>query len=77
MTGTPPLPVPSDFPPGTTFVIHEFDVPLASVPGHGWFNWFGGAPRPYDPAFLRPGHTWDAASFEEWVALVAASRPER
>src|SRR5687767_5133723 len=42
------LPESSDFPPGTEFLIKEFDVPLARVPGRGCFNWFGGEPRAYD-----------------------------
>jgi hypothetical protein len=33
------VPTREDFPPGTTFLIKEFDVPLARVPGQGWFNW--------------------------------------
>jgi hypothetical protein len=67
------LPKRSDFPPATEFVIKEFDVPLARVPAGGWFNWFGGAPQPYDPSFLRVDNNWPATSFEEWVGIVAAS----
>ena len=68
------LPKASDFPPGTKFVINEFDVPLAFVPGKGWFNWSGGVPRAYDPSFLKQGNHWDADSFEQWVGIVEASR---
>jgi hypothetical protein len=60
----------SDFPPGTRFVIKEFDVPLAYVPGKGWFNWFGGSPKPYDDTRLRVDNNWPAESFEEWVAVI-------
>ena len=67
------LPKSSDFPPGTQFVIKEFDVPLACVPGRGWFNWYGGQPRPYDVSFLRVDNNWPAESFEEWVGVVKAS----
>ena len=67
------LPKESDFPPGSEFVIKEFDVPLVQVPGRGWFNWFGGKPRPYDVTFLRVDNNWRAKSFEEWVGIVAAS----
>ena len=75
MSNNPQLPKSSDFPPGTEFVIKEFDVPLARVPGQGWFNWFGGAPRPYDPSYLRVGNNWPAESFEDWVRVVEASLP--
>ncbi len=67
------LPKASDFPPGTTFVIKELDVPLAFVPGKGWFNWFGGVPGPYDPSSLKPDNNRDADSFEEWIGIVQAS----
>ena len=73
MSDNPRLPKASDFPRGTEFVINEFHVPLASVPGKGWFNWFGGVPRAYDPSFLKQGNNWDADSFEEWVGIVEAS----
>lgn len=73
MSDNPRLPKASDFPPGTAFVINEFDVPLASVPGKGWFNWYGGVPRAYDPSSLKQGNSWDADSFEEWVGIVEAS----
>jgi hypothetical protein len=68
------LPTASDFPPGTEFVIKEFDVPLTWVPGQGWFNWFGGTPRPYEGR-LRVDNNWPAESFEEWVGIVEASLP--
>jgi len=71
------LPQSSDFPSGTEFVIKEFDVPLVCVPGRGWFNWFGGTPRPYDPKSLRVDNNWPAESFEEWVGVVEASMKGR
>jgi hypothetical protein len=67
------LPTASDFPPGTEFVIKEFDVPLVHVPGKGWFNWFGGVPCEYDPSALRADNNWPAESFEEWLRVVIAS----
>ena len=67
------LPRQSDFPPGTEFVSKEFDVPLVQIPASGWFNWFGGTPKPYDPRSLRVDNNWPATSFEEWVAVVAGS----
>lgn len=67
------LPKEADFPPGSEFVIKEFDVPLVQIPGRGWFNWFGGSPRPYDVSYLRVHNNWPAASFAEWVEVVAAS----
>jgi hypothetical protein len=67
------LPKESDFPAGSEFVIKEFDVPLVQIPGRGWFNWFGGSPRPYDVSYLRVDNNWPAASFAEWVGVVAAS----
>lgn len=75
-SGRPGLPRHSDFPPGTTFVILEFDVPLACIPDGGrcaWFNWHGGRPRPYDVTRLKVDNNWPAASFEEWTALIRAS----
>jgi hypothetical protein len=72
-SGKPGLPKASDFPPATRFVIKEFDVPLVQVPAEGWFNWYGGTPRPYDPSALRVDNNWPAESFEEWLAVVAAS----
>ena len=67
------LPKSSDFPAGTEFVVKEFDVPLARVPGQGWFNWFGGKPRPYDERSLRVDNNWPDESFEEWIRIVEAS----
>ena len=67
------LPKRSDFPPEAEFVIKEFDVPLVRLPDGGWFNWFGGTPRPYDASPLRVDNNWPAESFEEWVEIVAAS----
>ena len=71
------LPSASDFPPGTRFVIKEFDVPLVCVPGEGWLNWFGGSPRPYDINMLRVDNNWPADSFEEWVGVVEQSMSRR
>ena len=67
------LPKRSDFPREAEFVIKEFDVPLVRLPVAGWFNWFGGAAQPYNAASLRVDNNWPAASFEEWVGIVAAS----
>lgn len=73
MNEKPKLPQRSDFPPGTEFVIKEFDVPLVRLPVDGWFNWFGGTPQVYDSSSLRVDNCWAAESFEEWVGIVAAS----
>jgi hypothetical protein len=73
MTKDSLLPRASDFPRGTEFVIKEFDVPLVWVPGKGWFNWFGGTPRPYDESSLRVDNNWPAESFEEWLEIVRSS----
>ncbi len=73
MKDNPMLPKASDFPEGTLFVIKEWNVPLAWIPGRGWVNWFGGAPRPYDPGFLRVDNNRPAGSFAEWLQIVAAS----
>ncbi len=73
MSAESQLPKRSDFPAVAEFVIKEFDVPLVQIPGQGWFNWFGGTPRPYDATSLRVDNNWPAASFEEWVRLVAES----
>ena len=70
------LPKASDFPSGTEFVVKEFDVPLVWIPGQGWFNWYGGKPRPYDPSFLKVDNNWPAESFEAWVEIVEASLNE-
>lgn len=64
------LPTPEDFPPGTTFLIKEFDVPLARVPAQGWFNWYDGTPRSYDPSSLTVSNNWPARDFDEWVQLI-------
>jgi hypothetical protein len=72
----PRVPKLSDFPPGTRFVIKEFDVPLASIPAGDqckWVNWYGGIPRPYDAIWLKVDNNWPAESFEEWIALISAS----
>jgi len=66
----------SDFPPEAEFVIKEFDVPLVRIPDSGWFSWFGGTPQPYNASLLRVDNNWPATSFEEWVAIVAASMAE-
>jgi hypothetical protein len=73
MSADPRLPKASDFPPGTTFVIKESDVPLVQVSNGSWFNWFGGTPRPYDARSLQVDNNRDADSFEEWVGVVEAS----
>lgn len=67
------IPQQSEFPAGTEFVIKEWAVPLAHIPGLGWVNWFGGKPRPYDPQWLKVDNNWPAESFAEWVALIADS----
>ena len=69
------LPKMSDFPEGTEFYIKEFDVPLACIPSEGWFNWYGGGPRKYDPKNLSGYgvNCWVAESFEEWVRIVNES----
>lgn len=66
----------SDFPPGTRFVIKEFDIPLVQIPRGDkseWMNWFGGTPRPYDVKSLTVDNNWEAESFHEWASIVAAS----
>ena len=73
MNDKPKLPEASDFPAGTSFVIKEWDVPLAWIPGQGWVNWFGGAPRPYDPTLLKVDNNRPAGSFDEWLLILAAS----
>jgi hypothetical protein len=73
MSDDPRIPKASDFPPGTMFVIKEFDVPLVQIPGRGWFNWFGGKPRPYHVTALRVDDNWRADSLEEWVGLIKGS----
>lgn len=73
MSDNSQLPKSSGFPPGTEFVIKEFDVPLVWIPGQGWFNWFGGTPRPYDAGSLRVDNNWPAGSFEEWLGVVRES----
>ena len=67
------LPKSSDFPPGTEFLIKEFDVPLVRIPNQGWFNWFGGTPYPFDPSCLGVDNNWPAESFEEWIRVVENS----
>jgi hypothetical protein len=73
MSDKPAIPRASDFPEGTTFIIKEFDVPLAYIPGRGWVNWFGGVPSPYDPRFLKVDNNRPAESFEEWILVVEES----
>lgn len=73
MSDNAQLPIRSDFPDEAEFVIKEFDVPLVRLPDGSWFNWFGGAPNPYDSSSLRVDNNWPADSFEEWIAIVAAS----
>ena len=67
------LPQASDFPPGTEFVIKEFDVPLVQMPDGGWFNWWGGSPSRYDEKMLKVDNNWPADSFEQWVRIIEAS----
>ncbi len=67
------LPKQDDFPPGSRFVIKEWDVPLVQMPSGEWINWYGGAPTPYDIRGLKVDNNWDAESFEEWVSLIANS----
>jgi hypothetical protein len=67
------LPTRSDFPAGAAFVIKDFDVPLVLIPDVGWYNWFGGRPRAYNPARLAPDNNWPADSFEHWVKIVEDS----
>ena len=70
------IPAWSDFPPGTQFIIKEFDLPLAKVPVDGkveWQNWFGGTPQRYDVTRLRVDNNWPAESFEQWAKVVADS----
>jgi hypothetical protein len=73
MVNNPRIPEASDFPPDAVFVIKEFDVPLVQIPNRGWFNWFGGYPRPYDVTALHVDNNWHADSFEQWVRLVKDS----
>ncbi|MCE9658156.1 MAG: hypothetical protein K8R60_06315 [Burkholderiales bacterium] len=65
-----PLPTADAFPPGTEFIIYEFDSPLANVPGRGWESWWGGWGKPYDPRPLKPGNNWLADSFAQWLEVV-------
>jgi hypothetical protein len=70
------LPKETDFPPGTEFIIKEFDIPLVRVPADGcckWFNWHGGKSRSYAVENLKPDNNWPASSFSEWVVLIQAS----
>jgi hypothetical protein len=67
------LPKLSDFPKGTEFIIKEWDVPLVSIPGKGYFIWYGGKPREYDVTGLKPGNNWKADSFEHWLKIVEES----
>ncbi|MGE0384916.1 MAG: hypothetical protein AB7Q97_09325 [Gammaproteobacteria bacterium] len=74
MNTKPRLPAAADFPVDTEFVIYEFDIPLANVPGRGWFSWWGGVERPFDPrGRLKPDNNWNADSFEQWLATVQAT----
>jgi hypothetical protein len=69
----PHIPLQTEFPVGTSFVVKEGDVPLAFIPTIGWVNWFGGIPRPYDPHNLKVDNNCPAESFEAWIALVVDS----
>lgn len=73
MSDDPRLPKASDFPPGTQFVVKEFDVPLVNIPGKGWFNYYHGGPCPYDESFLKVDNNWPADSFDQWMGVVEAS----
>lgn len=75
-TSEPRVPTLSEFPAGTEFMVKEFDVPLARLPGDdncAWVNWYGGKPRPFDVQRLKVGNNWPADSFESWAALVKVS----
>lgn len=72
----PRVPTLSEFPAGTEFIVKEFKVPLARIPGDGhciWVNWYGGRPRPFDVTWLKVDSNWSVDSFEPWAALVKAS----
>jgi hypothetical protein len=72
----PRVPKLSEFPAGTEFIVKEFDVPLARIPGDGhciWVNWYGGRPRPFDVTWLKIDNNWSVDSFESWATLVKAS----
>ena len=75
MSSTKMYPKESDFPKGTEFIIKEFDIPLAHVPGRGWENWYGNIGRPYDSSSLRVDNNWRAESFEEWISVVNRTHP--
>lgn len=72
----PRVPLKSDFPVGTIFLIKEFDVPLAKIPSEkysSYVNWYGGIPRSYDAGGLKIDNNWPAESFEAWCNLVEIS----
>jgi hypothetical protein len=73
----PRVPKLSEFPAGTEFIVKEFDVPLARIPGDGghciWVNWYGGRPRPFDVTWLKIDNNWSVDSFESWAMRVKAS----
>jgi len=70
------LPKASDFPMGTQFVIKDLHVPLAWIPGQGWFGWLGGMPSgPFENVELNAGNNWHT-DFDEWVGFVEVSLPE-
>jgi hypothetical protein len=73
MSNNSKLPKRTDFPPGTKFIIKEFNLPLVWIPKQGWFSWFGGSQRLYDTRFLRVDNNWLAESFEEWLEVVEDS----
>lgn len=74
MSENPRLPVVAEFPPGTEFVIYEFDSPLANIPGTGWVSWWGGVQRPINPrGRLKPDNNWNADSFEQWLGVIEAT----
>lgn len=55
-------------------MVKELDIPLAYIPKEGWFNWFGGAARRYDPSRLN-AQNHDTISFDQWLKLVERSPP--
>lgn len=66
------IPVESDFPEGTEFIVREFDVPITYYPPQGWHNWFGGTPSEYDATRLTVTNH-DKVLFDEWIKVVEES----
>jgi hypothetical protein len=72
----PRIPLKSELPAGTDFLVKEFDVPIARIPGtsnSSYVNWYGGLPRPFDQRWLTVDNNWPSESFEEWCTLIQAS----